>query len=63
MPDAVLPTGTVTRGAITEHNGVSVETTGDGAHAAFATAHDALDAAVVAPLALDQLIEETTNRG
>ena len=32
--------------------GIVVKTTGDGFHAVFATAHDAVDAAVAAQLAL-----------
>ena len=42
----------IVREAIEGHAGYVVKTTGDGFHAAFATAHDAIDAAVVAPLAL-----------
>ena len=38
--DAIL------RDAVAEHDGHVVKTTGDGVHAVFATAHDALDAAV-----------------
>src|SRR6478672_1032215 len=44
--DAIL------RDAVATHHGHMVKTTGDGIHAAFATAHDALDAAVAAQLAL-----------
>ena len=40
------------RDAIAEHDGYLVKTTGDGAHAAFATASDAIDAAIAAQLAL-----------
>ena len=40
------------RGAIESHAGHVVKTTGDGFHAAFATAHDALEAALAAQLAL-----------
>ena len=40
------------REAIEAHGGHVVKTTGDGFHAAFATARDALDAAVAAQLAL-----------
>ena len=38
--------------AIEGHNGYVVKTTGDGFHAVFADAHDAIDAAVAAQLAL-----------
>jgi class 3 adenylate cyclase len=40
------------RDAIAAHGGHVVKTTGDGAHAVFATASDAIDAAVAAQLAL-----------
>ena len=36
------------RNAIESHAGHVVKTTGDGVHAAFATGHDAIDAAVAA---------------
>ena len=39
--------------AIEAHDGFVVKTTGDGFHAVFGTAHDAVDAAVAAQLALD----------
>ena len=42
----------IVRAAIEAHGGYVVKTTGDGFHAAFATAHDAIDAAVAAQLAL-----------
>ena len=42
----------ILRDAIEAHDGHVVKTTGDGFHAAFATAHDAVDAAVAAQLAL-----------
>ena len=42
----------ILRDAIAAHGGHVVKTTGDGVHAVFATAHDALDAAVTAQLAL-----------
>ena len=38
----------ILRGAIEAHGGHVVKTTGDGVHAVFATAHDAVDAAVAA---------------
>ena len=40
------------RAAIESHDGVVVKMTGDGVHAAFGTAHDAIDAAVEAQLAV-----------
>jgi predicted ATPase len=42
----------IVRGEITSHEGVVVKTTGDGAHAVFADASDAIDAAIAAQLAL-----------
>jgi len=42
----------ILRDAIETHGGVIVKTTGDGAHAAFASAHDAIGAAVDAQIAL-----------
>jgi predicted ATPase/class 3 adenylate cyclase len=42
----------ILRAAIAAHDGHCVKTTGDGAHAAFATASDAIDAAVSAQLAI-----------
>jgi predicted ATPase/class 3 adenylate cyclase len=44
----------VVRHAIEGHDGFVVKTTGDGFHAAFGTAHDAVDAAVAAQLALGE---------
>jgi len=43
----------ILRVAIESHRGHVVKTTGDGAHAAFVTASDAIDAAVAAQLLLD----------
>ena len=40
------------RDAVESHGGFIVKTTGDGFHAVFATAHDAVDAAVAAQLRL-----------
>ena len=40
------------RTAITEHNGQIVKTTGDGVHAVFGTAHEALAAAATAQRAI-----------
>ena len=47
-----LATTRSSAGAIEAHKGHVVKTTGDGAHAAFATASDAVDAALAAQLAL-----------
>jgi predicted ATPase/class 3 adenylate cyclase len=55
-PDAMRPAlarhDTIVRDAIEAHGGHFVKTTGDGAHAAFATASDAIDAAIAAQVAL-----------
>jgi predicted ATPase/class 3 adenylate cyclase len=55
-PDAMRPAlalhDEILRDAITAHGGYVVKTTGDGAHAAFATAQDAIEAAVSAQLSL-----------
>jgi predicted ATPase/class 3 adenylate cyclase len=55
-PDAMRPAlarhDEIVRNAIETHAGHVVKTTGDGFHAAFATAHDAIDAAVAAQRAL-----------
>jgi predicted ATPase/class 3 adenylate cyclase len=55
-PDAMSPAlarhDEILRGAVEARRGHVVKTTGDGIHAAFATAHDALDAAVAAQLEL-----------
>jgi len=57
-PDAMRPAlarhDAIVRDAIEGHAGFVVKTTGDGFHAAFGTAHDAVDAAVAAQLALDE---------
>jgi class 3 adenylate cyclase len=45
--------GEILRTAIESHGGYVVKTTGDGAHAAFATASHAVDAAVAAQLAIE----------
>ena len=42
----------ILRASVDQHTGVVVKTTGDGVHAAFATAHDALQAATEAQRAL-----------
>ena len=42
----------IVRDAIESHEGHVVKTTGDGFHAAFATAHEALDAAIAAQLGI-----------
>jgi predicted ATPase len=55
-PDAMQPAlarhDELVRTAIEAHGGYVVKTTGDGFHAAFTNAHDAIDAAVEAQLAL-----------
>jgi len=55
-PEAMKPAlarhDEIVRAAIEEHDGYVVKTTGDGFHAAFATAHDAADAAIAAQLVL-----------
>jgi len=55
-PDAMQPAlarhDEILRAAIEQHDGCVVKTTGDGFHAAFANAHDAIAAAVAAQLAL-----------
>jgi predicted ATPase/class 3 adenylate cyclase len=52
MHDALARHDEVLRHAIESHHGYVVKTTGDGFHAAFGTARDALDAALSAQLAL-----------
>ena len=52
MHDVLARHDEVVRTAIESHGGYVVKTTGDGFHAAFATARDALDAALSAQLAL-----------
>ena len=52
MHDALARHDELVREAIESHHGHVVKTTGDGFHAAFATARDALDAALAAQLAL-----------
>jgi class 3 adenylate cyclase len=55
-PDAMRPAlarhDEILRDAVAASDGHVVKTTGDGIHAVFATAHDALDAAVSMQLAL-----------
>jgi predicted ATPase/class 3 adenylate cyclase len=46
MRDALARHDEILRGAVEKHDGVVVKTTGDGLHAAFATAPDAVSAAV-----------------
>ena len=57
-PEAMRPAlarhDAILRDAIEGHAGFVVKTTGDGFHAVFGTAHDAVDAAVAAQLALDE---------
>jgi predicted ATPase/class 3 adenylate cyclase len=52
MATALARHDAIVRGAIEGHDGHVVKTTGDGFHAAFARAHDAVDAAVGVQLAL-----------
>jgi predicted ATPase/class 3 adenylate cyclase len=56
FPDAMRPAlarhDAILHDAVVAHRGFVVKTTGDGIHAVFGTAHDALDAAVAAQLAL-----------
>jgi predicted ATPase/class 3 adenylate cyclase len=52
MKAALARHDAIVRDAIESHRGHVVKTTGDGFHAAFGVAHDALDAAVDAQLAL-----------
>jgi predicted ATPase/class 3 adenylate cyclase len=54
MQDALARHDAILRDAIESHDGHVVKTTGDGAHAAFAVASDALDAAIAAQLALQR---------
>jgi len=55
-PEAMRPAlarhDELARTAIESHGGIVVKTTGDGFHAAFGTAHDGIDAAINAQLAL-----------
>ena len=50
----------IVREAIESHDGYVVKTTGDGFHAAFVSARDAIDAAVDAQLALGAEVWEPT---
>jgi predicted ATPase/class 3 adenylate cyclase len=56
FPDAMRPAlarhDAVLQDAVVAHRGFVVKTTGDGIHAVFGTAHDALEAAVAAQLGL-----------
>ena len=52
MQDALARHDEILRAAVEANDGIVVKTTGDGIHAAFATAHDAVDAAVAMQLAL-----------
>jgi class 3 adenylate cyclase len=54
MQDALARHDALVQGAVADHNGYVVKTTGDGAHAAFATARHAIDAALDAQLALSR---------
>jgi predicted ATPase/class 3 adenylate cyclase len=63
-PDAMRPAlalhDEIVRNAIEGHDGFVVKTTGDGFHAVFGTAHDAVDAAVAAQLALSNELWDAT---
>jgi predicted ATPase/class 3 adenylate cyclase len=52
MQGALARHDEILRDAIESHSGHVVKTTGDGVHAAFATAHDAAEAAIAGQLAL-----------
>jgi predicted ATPase/class 3 adenylate cyclase len=54
MRDALARHDELVRDAVEAHGGCVVKTTGDGFHAAFSSAHDAVDAAVAAQLALGE---------
>ena len=54
MRDALARHDGILRDAVEAHGGYVVKTTGDGFHAAFATAHAAVVAAVAAQIALDR---------
>src|SRR5262245_26638010 len=48
MKTALVTHDSILRDAVISHHGHVVKTTGDGIHAAFGAAHDAIEAAVVA---------------
>jgi class 3 adenylate cyclase len=52
----------IVRAVIAGHGGYVVKTTGDGFHAAFGTAHDAIDVAVAAQVELGRESWEATGR-
>jgi class 3 adenylate cyclase len=52
MQDALARHDALVQGAVATHDGYVVKTTGDGAHAAFTTARNAINAALDAQLAL-----------
>jgi predicted ATPase/class 3 adenylate cyclase len=54
MPDALARHDEILRSVIIEHGGQVVKTTGDGVHAVFARASDALSAAKTAQLAVER---------
>jgi predicted ATPase/class 3 adenylate cyclase len=54
MKGALARHDEILRGAVEGHGGHVVKTTGDGVHAVFATAHDAVDAALEAQCALSE---------
>ena len=53
MRDALARHDEILRDAVEKRDGVVVKTTGDGLHAAFATAYDAVAAAIQAQRSLD----------
>jgi predicted ATPase/class 3 adenylate cyclase len=54
MKDALARHDVIVRDAVAAHGGCVVKTTGDGAHAAFATAQEAVNAAVEAQLGMQR---------
>jgi class 3 adenylate cyclase len=52
MKQALARHDAILRGAVEAHDGHVVKTTGDGVHAVFASAHDALEASLAAQRAL-----------
>src|SRR4051794_3962807 len=52
MGTALVRHDEILRAAVASHHGHTVKTTGDGIHAAFAAAHDAIEAAVAAQHAI-----------
>ncbi|MEX1009626.1 MAG: adenylate/guanylate cyclase domain-containing protein [Acidimicrobiia bacterium] len=60
MQQALARHDALLRAAIVEHNGQIVKTTGEGVHAVFGSAHDALAAAAVAQRTISEESWETT---